>query len=121
MSIFYIRLTKNLPKIFVADDERVESLPRLRVAQYLRDIDVELSLQYLKYATEDLNDQEPALHDYFADTLLQSTLRSRDTPAFNGKYEAYIDFLSRSQQYAPKERLRAIPTDGGCSFLSEIF
>ncbi|TIA80264.1 hypothetical protein E3P98_02781 [Wallemia ichthyophaga] len=98
-------------QIFIADDERVESLPRLRVAHYLHDIDSHLSLRYLKYATEEINDQDPALHDYYADALLQATLHSRNTPSFDSTYASYVAFLSRSQHYAPKERLRGIPAD----------
>ena len=100
-------------KIFIADDERVESLPRLRVAQYLHKIEVDLCLQYLQHVTGELNDQEPALHDYYADTLLQAASSSRHTPSFEDKYSALVQFLSHSQQYSPKERLKGVPADGG--------
>ncbi|TIA88198.1 hypothetical protein E3P99_02716 [Wallemia hederae] len=93
------------------NDERVESLPRLRVAQYLHKIELDLCLQYLQHVTGELNDQEPALHDYYADTLLQAASLSRNTPLFEDKYSAFVQFLSQSQQYSPKERLRGIPAD----------
>lgn len=82
------------------------------MAEYLNSFDIELGLQYLKYATKDLNDQDPSLHNYFADTLLEAVLRSRKTEEFQTIYDAYIDFLQSSHQYAPKARLKAIPIDG---------
>ncbi|TIC02465.1 hypothetical protein E3Q17_01424 [Wallemia mellicola] len=98
-------------QIFIADDERVESLPKLRVAEYLNSFDIGLGLQYLRYAIKELNDQDPSLHNYFADTLLEAVLRNRKTEEFQTIYDAYLDFLRSSHQYAPKARLKAIPID----------
>lgn len=82
------------------------------MAEYLNSFDISLGLQYLEYATKELNDQDPNLHNCFADTLLEAVLRNRKTEEFQTLYDAYLDFLSSSYQYAPKARLKAIPVDG---------
>ena len=103
-------------EIFLADTENAETLPRDRVVNFLRGIDIDLAVRYLEHVINELNDLTPEFHNQLVEAYLQD-LRNReykDTDRWKGLMERLISFLRSSRQYSLSKAFQLIPRDGKC-------
>ena len=101
-------------EIFLADTENSETLPRLRVLNFLQKIDPKLAVKYLEHIIEELNDTTPDFHQRLIDDYLAG-LKSKD-PGGDLKKSEYKDkllnFLRSSQHYESWKVIQQLPGDG---------
>ncbi|MCJ1283462.1 Vacuolar morphogenesis protein 6 [Xylographa opegraphella] len=100
-------------EIFLADTENSETLPRLRVLNFLQKIDQKLAVKYLEHIIEELNDTTPDFHQRLIDDYLAG-LKSQD-PAGHVKKSEYkeklLNFLRTSQHYDSWKVIQQLPGD----------
>lgn len=97
-------------RVFLADTENAETLPRERVLSFLEDVDPELAIKYLEHVIRELNDQTPDFHQklinlYMARVGGQFTSEDERNKAING----LKDFLQTSTQYNKYQVLHTLP------------
>ena len=99
-------------EVFLADTENAENLPRMKVFAYLEEIDHALALSYLEHVIDELNDQNPDLHQKLLDLYLE---RLKDSPneAIQTKF---LTLLKSSTLYSPSKILQALPADSPTFF-----
>jgi tetratricopeptide (TPR) repeat protein len=103
-------------EIFLADTENAETLPRERVVNFLRGIEVDLAVRYLEHVINELNDLTPEFHNQLVEAYLQDlrNREDRDTDRWHGLMERLISFLRSSKQYSLSKAFQMIPRDGKC-------
>jgi hypothetical protein len=103
-------------EIFLADTENAETLPRDRVVNFLRGIDIDLAVRYLEHVINELNDLTPEFHNQLVEAYLQDlrNREDRDTDRWHGLMGRLISFLRSSKQYSLSKAFQMIPRDGKC-------
>lgn len=105
-------------EIFLADTENAETLPRVRVLEFLHGIDPKLSVRYLEHIISELGDPTPDFHQRLVDEYLERLLKARDEDVFESEEEhkqwreKLEVFLRTSHQYNKARIFRALPQDG---------
>ncbi|RAL08568.1 putative vacuolar morphogenesis protein AvaB [Aspergillus homomorphus CBS 101889] len=105
-------------EIFLADTENAETLPRHRVLDFLREIDVNLAVRYLEHVIGELNDMSPDLHQQLLNFYLDRLKKYRkkewefaseeDHVAWRNKF---LTMLRSSTQYSPAKILDRLNRD----------
>lgn len=101
-------------EVFLADTENAETLPRDKVLNFLRGIDVDLAVKYLEHVIHELNDLTPEFHNRLVEAYVQD-LRIRPDKSshdWKGLMERLISFLRSSKQYSLSKAFGLIPRDG---------
>jgi tetratricopeptide (TPR) repeat protein len=100
--------------IFLADTENAETLPRMRVLDFLQEIDLKLAVRYLEHIVEELNETDPDFHQRLVDLLLER-LRSGDFESDEEKAEwrkRLQLFLKTSRNYNNYRVFQQLPSTG---------
>lgn len=108
-------------EIFLADTENAETLPRDRVVDYLKNIDVDLEVRYLEHVINELNDMSPEFHTRLVNAYLQDLNKGKDKESDSWKslMARLVSFLQSSKQYSFTKAFGLIPKDG--SFFSHMW
>jgi tetratricopeptide (TPR) repeat protein len=104
--------------IFLADTENAETLPRMKVLDFLQQIDLKLAVRYLEHIVEELNETDPDFHQRLVDLLLER-LRAGDFESDEEKKEwreRLQLFLKTSRNYNNYRVFQQLPSSGkyGC-------
>lgn len=101
-------------EIFLADTENAETLPRDRVSNFLRGIDVGLEVKYLSHVINELNDMTPDFHNRLVSAYMRELKEREDTDSeeWKGLMERLIEFLRSSKQYSRSKAFGLIPREG---------
>lgn len=101
-------------EIFLADTENAETLPRDKVANFLKDIDTDLEVRYLEHVINELNDLTLEFHDRLAQAYVDDLKKMKDKESDSWKdlMGRLISFLRSSTQYSLSKALANIPRDG---------
>jgi tetratricopeptide (TPR) repeat protein len=100
--------------IFLADTENAETLPRMKVLDFLQQIDLKLAVRYLEHIVEELNETDPDFHQRLVDLLLER-LRSGDFESDQEKKEwreRLQLFLKTSRNYNNYRVFQQLPSSG---------
>ena len=101
-------------QVFLADTENAETLPRLRVLEFLQRIDKKLAIRYLKHIIFELNDETPGFHL----RLIGVYLDGLKTQHFDNDGERIawrddmIEFLRTSRHYESWKVIKQLGRDG---------
>ncbi|QSZ32496.1 hypothetical protein DSL72_002074 [Monilinia vaccinii-corymbosi] len=89
-------------EIFLADTENAETLPRERVLDFLRNIDINLEIRYLEHLINELNDLNPDFHNRLAGAYMQELKQrqDRDSKEWKDLMERMVSFLRSSKIYS---------------------
>jgi len=101
-------------EIFLADTENAETLPREKVASFLRSINIDLEVKYLEHVINELNDTTLEFHDRLAQAYVDD-LKNRDdkeSDSWKDLMERLLSFLRSSLIYSLSKALANIPRDG---------
>jgi len=101
-------------EVFLADTENAETLPRVKVLDFLQDIDRKLAVQYLEHIINELNDTTPSFHQRLADIYIQG-LKTDDFESEELRRlwkDKALEFLRNSKDYQPYKALKQLPPDG---------
>ncbi|PYI27410.1 hypothetical protein BP00DRAFT_21345 [Aspergillus indologenus CBS 114.80] len=105
-------------EIFLADTENAETLPRHRVLDFLRGIDVNLAVRYLEHVIGELNDMSPDLHQQLLNFYLDRLKSYRNKEwefASEDEHVAwrtkFLTMLRSSTQYSPAKILNRLDRD----------
>ncbi|KAM3076154.1 Vacuolar morphogenesis protein 6 [Clarireedia jacksonii] len=100
-------------EVFLADTENAETLPRDRVLEFLRNIDVNLEIRYLEHVINELNDLTPQFHNRLADAYIEELKKreDRDSESWKGLMQRMLAFLRSSKQYSLGRAFSALPRD----------
>jgi hypothetical protein len=107
--------------IFLADTENAETLPRMKVLDFLQEIDLKLAVRYLEHIVEELNETDPDFHQRLVDLLLER-LRSGDFESDEEKAEwrkRLQVFLKTSRNYNNYRVFQQLPSTGMYMVVSE--
>ena len=85
-------------EVFLADSENAESLPRDRVLSFLKEIDLQLAIQYLEHVIDELDDDTPDFHKELIEEYLRK-LKAADGVEKNGVQQKLSTFLKASKHY----------------------
>lgn len=106
-------------EIFLADTENAEMLPRPRVLDFLRGIDITLAVRYLEHVIGELNDMTPDLHQMLLYLYLERLQKhkSGEWEFPNGDSNAewrdkLLQMLRCSSQYSPAKMLDRLDRNG---------
>jgi hypothetical protein len=101
-------------EIFLADTENAETLPRDRVTNFLRGIDVGLEVKYLSHVINELNDMTPDFHNRLVSAYMRELKERKDTDSeeWKGLMGRLIEFLRSSKQYSRSKAFGLIPREG---------
>lgn len=101
-------------EVFLADTENAETLPRVKVLDFLQDIDATLAVQYLEHIINELNDPTPVFHQRLADIYIQGL----KTDEFESEEQRRLwkdkalEFLRNSKNHQAYKALKQLPPDG---------
>jgi len=101
-------------EVFLADTENAETLPRVKVLDFLQDIDRKLAVQYLEHIINELNDTTPSFHQRLADIYIQG-LKTDDFESEEQRRlwkDKALEFLRNSKNYQAYKALKQLPPDG---------
>lgn len=99
-------------KVFTADLEEVESLPRHAVLSYLsRTTTAENTAKYLEHVIHHLHEDGPEFHERLIELYLDEVERVRPEDADQSAYSRLTDFMETSTQYRADRLLGRIPDD----------
>ena len=93
-------------EIFLADTENAENLPRMKVFTFLEGHNHGLALQYLEHVIDELNDQNPELHQKLLDLYLE---RLKESPNEEVQMK-FLTLLKSSILYSPSKVLQTLPS-----------
>ncbi|KAK0741751.1 vacuolar sorting protein 39 domain 1-domain-containing protein [Apiosordaria backusii] len=103
-------------EVFLADTENAETLPRERVVEFLRGVDVKLETRYLEHVINELGDGTPEFHnrlvELFVLQLREGGKKEKDGKEWEGLMERLVRFLRESRQYSLGKALAQIPKEG---------
>ena len=94
-------------EIFLADTENAENLPRMKVFAFLEECDHALALRYLEHVIDELNDQNPELHQKLLDLYLE---RLKESPNEEVQMK-FLTLLKSSTMYSPSKILQKLPSN----------
>lgn len=94
-------------EVFLADTENAENLPRMKVFTFLEGVDHTLALQYLEHVIDELNDQNPELHQKLLDLYLE---RLKESPNEEVQMK-FLTLLKSSTMYSPSKILQMLPNN----------
>ncbi|KAF3925713.1 hypothetical protein AA313_de0205398 [Arthrobotrys entomopaga] len=109
--------------VFIEDTPQAESLPRHKILDYLRSIDVRLGVQYAEHLIHELKDDSPDYHNWLIEGYLAMMKEKRPDAGENDwewklnivEREDYahkvLKFTEDSQQYWPEKVIRWLPKD----------
>ena len=104
-------------KVFLADTENAESLPRHRVLDYLTKFDLSLSTQYLEHVIGELKDDTQEFHERLIEVYLSQLSveqsaenKPKDKDGIQKKLES---FLRSSSHFSPSRILQKLSAQGG--------
>ena len=101
-------------QVFLADTENAETLPRLKVLEFLQGTDNKLAIRYLKHIIFELNDETPDFHH----RLIGVYLDGLKTQHFDSDSERsawrddLIEFLKTSNHYESWKVIQQLGRDG---------
>lgn len=101
-------------EVFIADTENAETLSRVRVLDFLQDIDRKLAVQYVEHIINELNDPTPLFHQRLADIYIQGL----KTDEFESEEQRRLwkdkalEFLRNSEIYQAYKVLKQLPPNG---------
>ncbi|KAF1917126.1 vacuolar sorting protein 39 domain 1-domain-containing protein [Ampelomyces quisqualis] len=98
--------------IFLADSDNAEHLPRMKVVDFVQQIDLKLAVRYLEHIVEELDETDPDFHQRLVDLLLER-LRSGDFEGDEEKKEwreRLQVFLKTSRNYNNYRVLQQLPS-----------
>ncbi|KAF2016996.1 hypothetical protein BU24DRAFT_346017 [Aaosphaeria arxii CBS 175.79] len=102
-------------EVFLADSENAESLPRHKVLDFLRKIDLKLAVKFLEHIIEELNDTTPDFHQTLVDLFLQRLKGGHDQFDSDEERASWRDrfqtFLKTSQSYNKMRVFRELPNN----------
>lgn len=99
-------------EIFVGDTENAETLPRDRVASFLREQDSELEAQYISHIVEELEDESPEFHNRLVELYVHNLSEMKEGEEWAKTMERFVKFLRESRQYSLSKAFGLIPRDG---------
>jgi tetratricopeptide (TPR) repeat protein len=94
-------------EIFLADTENAENLPRMKVFAFLEGEDHKLALRYLEHVIDELNDQNPELHQKLLDLYLECLKESPNEDV----QTKFLTLLKSSTMYSPSKILQLLPNN----------
>ena len=94
-------------EVFLADTENAENLPRMKVFAFLEECDHALALRYLEHVIDELNDQNPELHQKLLDLYLERLKESPDEEV----QMKFLTLLKSSTMYSPSKILQKLPSN----------
>ncbi|KAK6500902.1 Vacuolar morphogenesis protein 6, variant 2 [Arthrobotrys conoides] len=109
-------------EIFVDDTPQVESLPRDKVLDFLKSIDVKLGVEYAEHLIHELKDDSPDYHNWLIEGYLMM-MKEQKEPGEDGwqwklssqerdEYgQKVLKFTEDSHQYWPEKVIRWLPKD----------
>lgn len=99
-------------EIFVGDTENAETLPRDRVAEFLKKLDPKLEGQYIAHIIEELEDDSPDFHNRLVELYVHN-LKEMDTNTeeWSKSMEKFVKFLRESSQYSLSKAFALIPRE----------
>ncbi|EGX48079.1 hypothetical protein AOL_s00081g135 [Orbilia oligospora ATCC 24927] len=109
-------------EVFVDDTPQVESLPRDKVLDFLKSIDVKLGVEYAEHLVHELKDDSPDYHNWLIEGYLMM-MKEQKEPEEDGWHwklgsqerEEYgqkvLKFTEDSHQYWPEKVIRWLPKD----------
>ncbi len=101
-------------EIFLADTENAETLPREKVAAFLRRVDLDLAVKYLEHIINELNDLTPDFHNRLVASYIEE-LKSRSNHSdekWQELMERLLSFLRSSKNYSLSKAFGLIPREG---------
>ncbi|KAF8252217.1 hypothetical protein K440DRAFT_536518 [Wilcoxina mikolae CBS 423.85] len=98
-------------EIFVGDTGNSESLPRLRVLDFLEQQDQGLAIQYLEHIVTELKDMTPEFHTRLAGLYLAVLSRDHTQAEKDSWHARFLKFLETSDQYRAEKVLGSLPRD----------
>jgi Ca2+-binding EF-hand superfamily protein len=99
-------------EIFVGDTENAESLPRDRVASFLRNLDPKLEAQYIAHIIEELEDDNPEFHNRLVELYVRNLQKmDQDSEDWSKLMEKFLKFLRESSLYSLSRAFGLIPRD----------
>ena len=101
-------------EVFLADSENAETLPRVRVLNYLEGIDKKLAVKYTEHIIHELNDITPDLHQWLVESYVEG-LKANEFES-DEERDAWrvksLDFLRTSNNYQAYKALGQLSMDG---------
>ncbi|KAJ2664875.1 Vacuolar morphogenesis protein 6 [Coemansia sp. RSA 1200] len=97
--------------VFADDRPAAVSFPRTRVASYLRQLSLKLTVQYLAYVFDTWDDTTPALHDDMVAAYLGLVEENEGRDDEHELRRHLQLFLKSSHQYSPEKALARLPDD----------
>lgn len=98
-------------EIFVGDTENAETLPRDKVAAFLRQQDYKLEAQYISHIVDELEDETPDFHNRLVELYVHKLTEMKDKEWSLGM-ERFLKFLRESGQYSLSKAFGLIPREG---------
>ncbi|KAK4172088.1 putative Vam6/Vps39-like protein [Triangularia setosa] len=99
-------------EVFLADTENAETLPRDKVVEFLRGVDVRLETKYLEHVIGELGDGTPEFHNRLVELfVMQLKEGKKKDEEWRGLMERLVRFLRESRQYSLGRALSQIPKE----------
>ncbi|KAK6504670.1 Vacuolar morphogenesis protein 6 [Arthrobotrys musiformis] len=109
-------------EVFVDDTPQVESLPRDKVLDFLKSIDVRLGVEYAEHLVHELKDDSPDYHNWLIEgylTMMKETKEAGEdgwgwklSPEQREEFGVKVlKFTEESHQYWPEKVIRWLPKD----------
>ncbi|KAK4666994.1 Vacuolar morphogenesis protein 6 [Podospora pseudopauciseta] len=99
-------------EVFLADTENAETLPRERVVEFLRGVDVALETRYLEHVVGELGDGTPEFHNRLVELfVVQLKEGKKKDGEWEGLMGRLVRFLRESRQYSLGRALSWIPKE----------
>ncbi|KAL7417275.1 hypothetical protein BDY24DRAFT_412023 [Mrakia frigida] len=98
-------------KIFTADPDTVEPLPRHEVLVHLETVSPRAAVSFLEFLIEKLGEKGAEFHDRLAELYLEDVKKGKKSVKEEGPYAKALKFLKSSNLYRPDHVLRYLPDD----------
>lgn len=102
-------------QVFVADTANAEELPRDRVYEFLREIDLGLAVQYLEHVISEYRDPTPEFHESLADAYIEKLCKipasDSGEPISTSLQERLEAFVASSTHLSSSRVLKRMPED----------
>ena len=99
-------------EIFIGDNENAETLPREKVASFLREQDPALETQYIAHIIDELRDESPDFHNRLVELYVQTLAEKKKSDGWDETMDRFVAFLRESRQYSLSKAFALIPRDG---------
>ncbi|KAI9155346.1 transporter [Paramyrothecium foliicola] len=99
-------------EIFIGDTENAETLPRDKVAAFLRKLDPQLERKYLEHIINELDDITPDFHDRLVELYVNNLTHMKHDEEWDSLMERFVKFLGASKPvYGLGKAFSMIPKD----------